>query len=265
MDFDSLKESLYKELAGCRGRASLFLELEGSTFELNSHKRYQAASLIKLPILFEALRQTDEKLICPEQKISIAESNKIGDTGILQALKNMEALSIMDLLTLMIIVSDNSATNILIDKIGMEAINKTMLNIGMKNSVLQRKMLDFQSMKAGRDNYSTAADIVCCLKKAATGDYLSQNSREVFVSVLRQQQFREKLPAYIDSCQAAVGNKTGELPGVEHDCAILHYANKKAFVAILIDQLPDAESGKSTIRKAGRLLNSFISGLSTRS
>lgn len=263
MDFDSLKESLYKELAGCRGRASLSLEIEGSTYELNNHQRYQSASLIKLPIFFEALRQIDEKLISPQQKISIDNNNKIGDTGILQALKNIEALSIIDLLTLMIIVSDNSATNILIDKIGMEAINKTMLTIGMKHTVLQRKMLDFQSMKAGRDNYTTASDVICCLREATTGNLLSQKSREVFVSVLQQQQFREKLPAYIDYSQATVGNKTGELPGVEHDSAVIHYANKIAYAAILIDQLPDAESGKSTIRKAGKLLNSFISGLST--
>jgi beta-lactamase class A len=263
MDIDGLKESLYKELAGCSGRASLFLEIEGNTIEFNCHQIYQSASLIKLPIFYEALRQIDRNIISPLQRIIVIEKDKSGDTGILQAMNDADSYSFMDLTTLMIIVSDNSATNMIIDQIGMGTINKTILHIGMKNTILQRRMMDFESIYAGRDNFTTASDIVCCLKEAIIGTEISIKGRKIFLSVLQKQQFRGKLPVCLNASNVIIGNKTGELPGVEHDCAVITYGNKKAYIAVLIDQLPDSESGKSTIRRLGMHLNSFISGIST--
>ncbi|HAQ06209.1 MAG TPA: hypothetical protein DCR24_01230 [Bacillus bacterium] len=91
----------------------------------------------------------------------------------------------------------------------------------MHQTILQRKMLDFTSIQLGRDNFTTPADIVACLKAGVEGEELTEESRNTFYSILQQQQFKEKLPAYINDDTISIGNKTGALPGVEHDCAVI--------------------------------------------
>lgn len=259
MNIDQLKQSVFSELAGCKGRASLFMEIEGTVIEFNSQEVYPSASLIKIAILYEALRQIDSGTIRAEGEVIISELDKIGDTGVLQALPNVKSYSIIDLLTLMVIVSDNSATNLMINLLGMDSINKTIRSLSMKNTILQRKMLDFQSIKSGRDNLTTAADIVACLKAGVTGTALTKDSKDLFHSILEQQQFRDKLPVFLCEDLMTAGNKTGELPGIEHDCAVITYGKSRAFVAVLIDGLAEPETGKSAIRHIGRHLNAFIS------
>lgn len=262
MKIEELRDRLSNELAGCKGRASLFLEIEGSIIESNSNVVYQSASLIKLPILFEALRLIEAGKLQKDKNVTIKESDKIGDTGVLQAMK-VKQLTVMDLLSLMIIVSDNSATNLLIDLIGINSINSTISMIGMKNSILQRKMLDFDAIQSGHDNFTSAADIALCLREAIAGGSLNKHSKNTFFSLLLQQQFKEKLPFYMDDTLLKIGNKTGELPGVEHDCGIVTYGKKQAIIVVLIDGLSEPESGKKTIRQIGMHINRFITGIST--
>ncbi|MBT2692464.1 serine hydrolase [Bacillus sp. ISL-55] len=264
MKIEELKDRLSNELAGCKGRASLFLEIEGSIIEFNSNAVYQSASLIKLPMLLEALRLIEAGKLQKDKIVTIKESDKIGDTGVLQAMK-VKQLTVEDLLSLMIIVSDNSATNLLIDLIGINSINSTISMIGMKNSILQRKMLDFDAIQSGDDNFTSAADIALCLKEAVAGGSLNKQSEKTFFSLLLEQQFKEKLPVYMDDSLLKIGNKTGELPGVEHDCGIISYGKKQAFIVVLIDRLSEAESGKATIRQIGKHINRFITGISTKS
>ncbi|MFT9599324.1 serine hydrolase [Mesobacillus sp.] len=264
MKLEDLRDRLLKELAGCKGRASLFLEIEGLIIEFNGNEVYQSASLIKLPILIEALRQIEAGKLQKDRLVTIRESDKIGDTGVLQAMK-VKQLPVEDLLSLMTIVSDNSATNLLIDLIGTKSINSTISRIGMKNSILQRKMLDFDAIQFGNDNFTSAADLALCLKEAVAGVSLNKQSRNTFLSFLLQQQFKEKLPFYMDDALLKIGNKTGELPGVEHDCGIITYGEKQAYIVVLIDRLEESESGKSTIRQIGKHINTFITGVSTDS
>ncbi|MCM3665025.1 class A beta-lactamase-related serine hydrolase [Mesobacillus subterraneus] len=263
MNIQNLKDNVYKELARCKGRASLFMEIEDHVIEFNSHDAYRSASLIKIPILFEALRQIEKGIISADADVSLRITDKVGDTGVLQAL-SCHKYSIQDLLTLMIIVSDNSATNLLIDMLGIETINSTIRRLGMSNTVMHRKMLDFDSINSGKDNFTSAADMVACLKEGIDGSLLKFESRDRFHSILLHQQFKEKLPAYIDETLINAGNKTGELPGLEHDCAVFSYGDRKAFVAVLIDGLAEAENGKYTIRQIGKQVNTFISANLTR-
>lgn len=263
MNIEQLKLNVYSELARCKGRASLFMEIEGKIIEFNSQEVYQSASLIKIPILYEALRQIEAGIINPDEHVNIKDSDKIGNTGVLQVLHGVKSYTIRDLLTLMVIVSDNSATNLIINLLSKESINKTIRSLSMYNTILQRKMLDFQSVKSGMDNFTTAADIVKCLKKGVTGTDLTKASRDTFLSILNQQQFRDKLPAYMNEVYITAGNKTGELPGLEHDCAVMTFGQTRTFVAVLIDNLEEPEIGRSTIRQIGKHINDFIRGNST--
>jgi beta-lactamase class A len=263
MSIDELKENILIELARCKGRASLFLEMEGQIIEFNSNEIYQSASLIKLPIMFETLRQIEKGMIMPDQPIILSDKHKVGNTGVLQAMPGEKMYTILDLVTLMIIVSDNSATNLLIDLVGMDSINEGISILCMHDTILERKMLDFAAITSRKDNFTTAADIVACLKEGTEGTLLSNTSKTIFLNILFQQQFKDKLPAYFLEEKISSGNKTGELPGIEHDCAVIDYGNSRAFASVLIDGLNEPEHGRTTIRQIGKLLNSYLTGIST--
>lgn len=76
--------------------------------------------------------------------------------------------------------------------------------------------------------------------------------------ILQQQQFDTKLPSRMDREAVYIGNKTGELPGIEHDCGIIKFRDKTAYVAVLIDELGESETGEDTIAQIGKLICDFL-------
>jgi beta-lactamase class A len=253
---DQLKNKIQAELDGFHGRTGLALEIAGESFYFNSDEQFQSASVIKIPILIEGLRQSElGKLNLYELK-SI--TNKVGGSGVLQALSGAATMAIKDLMTLMIIVSDNTATNLLIDLVGMEAINTSMKKMGLQNTVLNRKMMDIAAIERGLDNYTTPLDMITCLKVVNEGHYLSKASRELALEMLSFQQFQNKLPGMIDDERIVVANKTGSLPQVEHDCAVFKYMGKTAYAAVLMDQLDDLYAGRQKISRIGKHIADYL-------
>ncbi len=125
---ERLKNKINEELHGFQGRVGLAIEIEGEGFTVNSEEPFPSASVIKIPILIEGLRQSEIGKINLDQLIPIA--SKVGGSGVLQAISRDVRMTIKDLMTLMIIVSDNTATNVLIDLLGMDELNRSMKQMG---------------------------------------------------------------------------------------------------------------------------------------
>jgi len=255
-----LKEKIQEEIHGFHGRVGFAIEVEDTkTFYLKSKEVFQSASLIKIPILLSILLANHKGEIDILQQITITSENKVGGSGVLQTLSNGLTLSVKDLMTLMIIVSDNIATNLLIDLLGMEAINTAFKELGLKQTKLNRKMMDFAAIKEGKDNQTTPEEIVHCLKLVNEfNEHFGIDGQNIAKEMLKHQQFREKLPALVDEDKILVMNKTGELSNVEHDCAIFDYHGRICHVAVLMDGLNDQESAKQTIRKIGKHIYDFF-------
>lgn len=253
---DQLTNKIKEELIGFQGRAGLAIEIEGESFYFNSEEPFQSASVIKIPILIEGLRQSEIGKINLDKLIFI--NSNVGGSGVLQALSGVAALTIKDLMTLMIIVSDNTATNLLIDLVGMEAINASMKKMGLRNSVLNRRMMDMEAMERGLENYTTLMDMITCLKVVNEGTYLAEASRKTALEMMNRQQFQDKLPGMIDDERIFVANKTGSLPRVEHDCAVFTYKGKTAYAAVLMDQLDDVYTGRQKISRIGKHIADYL-------
>lgn len=253
---DKLKNNIEDELLDLNGRVGLAIEIEGKSFYFNSEKIFPSASLIKIPILIEGLRQSEKGKINLNELISIP--RKAGGSGVLQALSRDAVMTIKDLMTLMIIVSDNTATNMLIDLLGMDEINGSMKKMGLKDSVLSRKMMDFEASKHGSENYTSPRDMIICLKVVNEGTYLSEASRKAALEIMHFQQFQDKLPGRIDHDQIFVANKTGSLPCVEHDCAVFKYKGKTTYAAVLLDHLDDLYTAKQKISRIGKHIYNYL-------
>ncbi|NEX78145.1 serine hydrolase [Bacillus thermocopriae] len=244
------KEKITKELVDFKGRVGVAIEIENERYEFHSEEVFPSASVIKVPILMECLKQSEHGNIDVDEFIKITE--RTGGSGVIQALSTNLSLTIKDLMTLMITVSDNTATNMLIDFVGMDPINRTMEELELHTTRLQRKMMDFAAKEKGLDNVTSPSDMVKCLKIIHEGDFLSANSRRMALDILHFQQFHDKLLAMIDTDKVFTANKTGSLPNVENDCAILKVGSKTAYVAILTDKLSDPYEARQVISRIGK-------------
>ncbi|MDX8290954.1 serine hydrolase [Metabacillus indicus] len=241
-------------LSNCSGRAGACFSWNGEWLEAGSCDVFSSASLIKLPILLTAFRLAEKGNLDLNEKVKLRDVEKTGGAGVLQALSEDAVLSVQDLLTLMITVSDNAATNWVIEKIGMPKINETIEGLGLFITKLNRKMMDLDAIQSGIDNFTSPADMVRCLQAINEGDFISEDSRLKILDILQKQQFTDKLPYSMDKDLIYAGNKTGELPGIEHDCAIIKYRDTTVYAAVMIDQLEQKEWGRKTISEVGKLI-----------
>jgi beta-lactamase class A len=251
-----LKKKIQEELNGFHGRVGLAIKLaDTKPIYMNSQEVFQSASLIKIPILLSILLAHHKGEIDIQQQVTISNENKVGGSGVLHALSNGLTLTIKDLMSLMIIVSDNTATNVLIDLLGIEAINATFYEMGLEHTKLKRKMMDFAAINLGKENQTTPEEMIHCLKLV---NECGIDGLNIAKDTLELQQFRDKLPALVDEDKITVFNKTGELPNVEHDCAIFDCQGRIGYVAVLMDSLHDQENAKQTIRKIGKHISDFF-------
>lgn len=186
---------------------------------------FPAASVIKLPILLEVLlQQTDLR-----QRIHIEEQHKTGGAGVLQEMDAGLQPTLGDLCRLMIVVSDNIASNLLLDQVGSGAVNRLMAELGMTSSHLGRRFMEQPT--PGRDNRMSPSDAGRCLAAVWRQEVLAEPVRSFALDILRRQQYREKIPLLLPP-EVPVYHKTGELEGVRHDAAIVEHP-RGAYVLVV--------------------------------
>jgi beta-lactamase class A len=160
----------------------------------------------------------------------------------------------------MISVSDNTAANLLIDRLGMDTINGGFRELGLTGTVLGRKMLDFEAKKAGKDNYTTAGDVAVLLETLHSGKNLPVSARNRMMEILSAQKLNSKLPGMIpvldvDDVELFLAHKTGELPGNEHDAGVFFFRGRKpVVVSVLTEGLKDRSEGVEFCARIGRIL-----------
>lgn len=200
------------------------------------NRRQRSASVIKVFIMIEAMRRVKAGTLNLKQEVAIPAHDQVGGTGVL-AQRGTNQQTIGQLLELMIKVSDNTATNVLIDQLGgLSKINRTIENLGCHHTKLQRKMLDYRALNAGHDNYTSAADLGRTLLKIDRYQLLGGRYDTEMLRLLANNANQTKLPALISS-KATIYNKTGEFPdyGVQNDAAIVK-KGQQSFVAVVLSE-----------------------------
>jgi beta-lactamase class A len=204
------------------------------------NKMLPAASVIKIYIMIEYFNQVKDKKI---------EQNKELDA----------------LVEAMIQKSDNYATNALIDKLGMDSINKTISKLGCKNTILNRKMLDFKSRLDGKDNFTSVQDISMALEKIYSEKCIYPDFDKKMISIMKGQKRRGKIPALLPD-DVVIANKTGELPvdeqnkllGVENDVAIVFTKDKDYIICVLFNGLYSTKQAVYTAQKLSKSIYDFM-------
>ncbi|MBR5110512.1 MAG: serine hydrolase [Clostridia bacterium] len=179
-----------------------------------------AASVIKLPTLAEAFRQARDGQIDMKEIFAVRPDQKMPGCGALTRLRDGIEVTLHDLCVLMIILSDNTATNILIERLGMDQINQTIRSFGLEKTKLRRKLFDADASARGIENTMTAQEMGRLLEMLSSGSCVSPEADAEILSILSEQQLNGKIPFFLPEIRIA--HKTGEDDGITHDVGILY-------------------------------------------
>ena len=157
-----------------------------------------SAGIAKLPIIVEAFRQIDLGIIKKEDVYCLKESDKVPSLGALNNLHESIQLTIEDLYKLMIIVSDNTATNILIEILGIENINSTMTAMGFDKTRIERKFFDKQKADLGYENRFSLVEMGELLKRLYNLQIISSKFSQEIINILKEQQRNNIIPYYFE-------------------------------------------------------------------
>ncbi len=257
IDYRTKIEALIHRLDGTAG---LYIQGADERIRLvhNDDHLFPAASLIKLPIYYEYLNLISKGDLDPARKISLSKESIVGGDGILKNEPLNSAHELNKIAKLMITISDNTATNILIDILGLDRINSAVKKIGMRDTILQRKMMDFDSLASGKDNLTTARDIYVFMDEILHSKVISPEIGLEIINTLKHQKLNTKLPSRLPQ-SAVVAHKTGELDSVEHDAGLIFIRKKWCIVVVLIKDLETNQDGVLFCREIGRLIFNVIS------
>ena len=246
----------------------------GEEILLNAHDSFPMASVLKIPVLVEAFRQSEAGKFTLEDRWSLTAAEKNIGSGILTYMQDGLQPTVRDLLTLMIIISDNTATDMVMNRLGVAEIQQTMRNLGLNDIHMvmtirglfenmlgeeadpARLFVDLDQPKATpptrpdttvydggpQNNSSTPYDMTRLLAMIYRGEVISRSACDGMVHILLQQQINSRLPLFLPS-GIPFAHKTGTLAGIRNNAGIL-YCNAQNHVALTVFTRWDAEAVK---------------------
>lgn len=213
----------------------------GKSVVIDADKPVQTASVIKLTILFEAMEQVRAGKAQWDEKITLAKGDGVSGSGVLTFFDTPLTLTLKDVLTMMIIVSDNTATNLAIDRFGVDAVNARIAWMGLKDTHLYKKIgkpatgpMPADQPKFGLGK-TTAREMAMVMERigrcqlTGPGEAVLPGDAaicEVALKMLRNQFYRETIPRYLEKLDSSetgsgIASKTGSLNAVRADVAIV--------------------------------------------
>lgn len=228
-----MSNELYADLLRVADRAAIAVRAlsrveEPLCPELESESWFPAASVIKVGIMSALLDGVEQGRYSLQHQVEFEPSQVVGGAGVLFELDSGRSYSLGELCRLMMVVSDNTASNALVRHLGMSGLNQFFKERGYQ-AEMQRYFMD--PVEEGRDNRMSALAAAKMLADLYRGRGLSDSLRDFAVGCLRRQQFREKLPLMLPD-DLVVGHKTGELEGVRHDAAVIESAHPYILVVL---------------------------------
>ncbi len=223
----------------------------GMTLDVRPSEPFPQASSIKLAVLYELYRQAEEGRV-DLGELTRPPLPRVRGGGVLQELGNQVSLTWRDVAVLMMGWSDNAATNVLIDRIGMDAVNRRLDSLGLRATRLRRKMMDLEAARRGDENVSTPAEMRQLAETMHAGAGLSrERARDMMAvaAVPKDSPFRVPLPESL-----VVADKPGSLEAVRCVTAVVDLPGRPYVVSIMTTYLRRDADGEAAIREISAAL-----------
>jgi beta-lactamase class A len=220
----------------------------GDQFLLHENEVFAQASSIKIAVLAELYRQAQQGKLKLTDLYTVQASDLVADSNIMGGLTpGITRLTLRDLATMMVAVSDNSATNVLIDRVGMENVNAMLDSLGLSHTRLRRKMMDLDAAKHGRENISTPSEMMTLLAALYRGKVLNKEMESDFFTMLstgKDSWIPRDLPADLK-----IADKPGELEAVRNDSGIVFVEGRPYVICVMTAFLRNERDGEEAISK----------------
>ena len=245
-----------QHLDGVLGIAILDLTTQ-HTLLLNADEVFPTASSIKIAILAELYRQAQQGKLKLTDIYTLQQSDLVGGSGIANALTSgVTKFTLRDVAVLMISVSDNSATNILIDRIGIDNVNVLLDSLNLTHTRLRRKMMDIQAAAEGHENVATPRELAQLLEALYRGKVLNKQFTDDYfklLSIPKESYIPRELPEDL-----RVANKPGELEGVRNDCGLVFNGSRPYILCAMSTYVRhEHEAGDAIARISGETWRMF--------
>lgn len=236
-----LREAVFAPFRGIQGRFGIAVKdlATGQTVHLNERFPFQAASLYKLPVMYDVFKLRDMDLLALGDEMTITSEDASMDLGSL-IWPIGTRITVGTALDRMVTISDNSGAFMLAKKIGSPRINDDMVALG----------LELTHVKGG-DLQTSAGDMARLLELIARGQALSAETSAEMVHLMARQQVRDRIPVLLPT-EAVVANKTGNWEGAAHDVAIVYGPRATFVMALLSDGIVDFDALYSAMSTAAR-------------
>jgi beta-lactamase class A len=277
----ALDRQVRDAIAGFEGKVYVYARnLEtGATYGLNENDRVRTASTIKLPIMVTVFQAVADGQARWSEELTLRDADKVSGSGVLTEFSDGVKLPIRDVMHLMIVLSDNSATNLIVDRFTADRVNAQMDKLGLKQTRSNRKVRgDGNQLKAPSGwsaagklpenarfglGVSTPREMGMLLEKIERGEVVNPEASKEMIAVLKRNQ---------DQCcisrsfgETPIAHKTGALDALRSDVGIVYSPKGRVVIAVTCDDMPKIDYGPDNqgallISKLARIL---VSGLSS--
>ena len=257
--WDLLQQSLSRETRRFKGQAGILVQdlQTGWTWEHQTGKSFPAASLIKLPIMAACFQAAQEGKIRLTQQVVLRSKDKVSGSGKLKELPPGSSFTVDQLMEEMITQSDNTATNLLIDLLGIDELNGYFKRQGLTGTTLSRKMMDFSQRRQGVENYTTVSDVALLLREIHEQRLINPKVSARCLDFLKRQHLHDRIPARLPK-GIVVAHKTGLERGVCHDAGIVFTGKGNYLICVLTRNGKMASPAKKFIARLSRLTYQYM-------
>lgn len=255
MELMELRDYAYNEIKYTDANVSLLVydfTKEEKLLSFGTERKVVSASTIKTPIMMTALDLVQKGELNLKQRIAVPSKEILEDTAVFD--RGQKDASLEELLTWMIINSDNTSTNVLIEFLGADVINSYCGTLGLKNTIVERKMLDWDAIEAGHNNYTSAADQLIVFSKLYHTSVLTPELCNLALSILKRQRDFSLALRYLCSADITFAHKTGGLDYLEHDTGIFYLPGQDYYFGCFVtDSMSETDENPIAKRLIGRL------------
>lgn len=252
----------------------------GASYTLHADDPVPTASTIKLPVMIELFYEASEGRLDWNQKLKLTNGDKVSGSGVLYELSDGDELPIRDLMHLMIVVSDNTATNLILHRIGGNAVNRRMQQLGLHETAVMHDIMEpkvvpgtntpagptgltEEGAKPGNQAFGTGRscphDMVTILEMLYHGQLVNKAASDEMIAVLKRQQYHEGVGR--DMNGTVIASKSGALDHLRSDVAIVYSPGGPIAMAITVNNIPEVNY---RVDNPGNLLISSLSEVLVR-
>ncbi|HBY58420.1 MAG TPA: hypothetical protein DEH78_01275 [Solibacterales bacterium] len=276
----TLDERVRAAVTGFQGTVSLYAKnlATGAEYGLRADERVRTASTIKLPIMAAVFAAVERGQARWDERIKMTREDKVSGSGVIRELADDSELTLRDLVHLMIVVSDNTATNLVLDRFTADFVNEELDRLELRQTRSLRKILgDGRNLKPTPSGHSregrmeefrrfgigvsTPREMARLLEKLHRGEAVSAGASKEMMAILKRQQYKDGIGRRIE--EEKVASKSGALDALRSDVGIVETARGPVALAITVDGMPrtDYSPENAGNKLIGRLAELIVENL----